>query len=258
MAAEKTILTVDLYDNVLTEKQGDYIGKVRITGTVRNSDVASRIVAKRTEYRQETIENILRLADEEKRLAITEGKSVVDGVGQYLLNISGVFAGKKDEYKSDSNKIGITFTPSLNLTKSLDSIYVNADIATVGPMIESITDSTTGKRDSQLTPGAPAIITGNNILLKGDAETIGVFFTPEAGGSAVKAPLIVTNTKSQIILSLPQLADGQYYLSVTTQATSNYQMVKEPRSYTFPILLTVGEGSDVVVGEDSDGHPTVE
>lgn len=38
--AEKTILTVDLYDNVLTEKAGDYSGKVSITGTVRNADIA--------------------------------------------------------------------------------------------------------------------------------------------------------------------------------------------------------------------------
>lgn len=35
MAEEKTILTVDLYDNVLTEKAGDYTGKIRITGTTR-------------------------------------------------------------------------------------------------------------------------------------------------------------------------------------------------------------------------------
>ena len=33
MAEEKTILTVDLYDNVLTEKTGDFTGKIRITGT---------------------------------------------------------------------------------------------------------------------------------------------------------------------------------------------------------------------------------
>ena len=51
MATEKTILTVDLYDNVLTEKPGDYAGKVRITGTLHNKEIAARIVAKRTEYR---------------------------------------------------------------------------------------------------------------------------------------------------------------------------------------------------------------
>ena len=32
---EQIILSVDLYDNALTEKQGDYTGKPRITGTKR-------------------------------------------------------------------------------------------------------------------------------------------------------------------------------------------------------------------------------
>lgn len=119
MATEKTILTVDLYDNVLTEKPGDYAGKVRITGTIHNKEIAARIVAKRTEYRQETIENILGMADEEKRGAIVEGKSVVDGVWQYLLNIGGSFDGKKSDYKSQDNKLGVTFTPRCSLVESL-------------------------------------------------------------------------------------------------------------------------------------------
>lgn len=243
MATEKTILTVDLYDNVLTEKKGDYSGKIRITGTVHNKEIAQRIVNKRTEYRPETIETILTMADEEKRIALSEGKSVVDGVGQLLPNIGGPFDGKKTDYKSPDNKIGIAFTPGASLWKILDNIYINADIATVGPMIESITDSTTDKKNSQLTPGAPAIIVGSNVLLKGDTPSVGVYFTPEAGGEPIKVALIVTNTKSQIIISIPQLADGQYYLSITTQAGSNYQLLKEPRAYQFPILLTVGNGS---------------
>lgn len=84
--AEKTILSVDLYDNILTTDPSDYTGKVKITGTLRNADIAARIVAERTEYRKETIENILNLADQKKIEAIAEGKSLVDGVGQYLLN----------------------------------------------------------------------------------------------------------------------------------------------------------------------------
>lgn len=238
--AEKTILTVDLYDNVLTEKPGDYSGKIRITGTLHNGDIARRFVEGRTEYRAETIENILNITDDLKIAAIAEGKSLVDKVGQYLLNIGGPFDGKKSDYRSADNPIGVTFTPSSELFKALENIYVNADIATVGPMIEEIVDSTTKSRNGQLTAGGPAIIKGSNILLKGDDPSVGVYFTPEAGGEAVKAELIVTNTNSQIIISLPQLSDGQYYLSVTTQAGSNYKIVKTPRTYQFPVLLTVG------------------
>ena len=92
---EKIILTADLYDNAVTEKKGDYTAKAAITGTLRNEQIADRIVTKRTEYRKETIVNILDLADQEKVEAIAENKSVIDGVGQFLLSILGAFDGEK-------------------------------------------------------------------------------------------------------------------------------------------------------------------
>ena len=47
-----------------------------ITGSLHNKEIAARISKERTEYRQETIENILDLADQKKVEAIAEGKSV--------------------------------------------------------------------------------------------------------------------------------------------------------------------------------------
>ena len=91
MAEEKTILTVDLYDNVLTEKAGDYTGKIRITGTTRTSDISNRIVKKRTEYRPETITNILDLSYDEMIEALAQGRCVVNKFGQWLLTINGSF-----------------------------------------------------------------------------------------------------------------------------------------------------------------------
>ncbi|TWV60393.1 DNA-binding domain-containing protein [Parabacteroides distasonis] len=242
MADEKTILTVDLYDNVLTEKPGDYTGKIRITGTVRTKDVANRVVNKRTEYRPETIVNILDLSYQEIIEALVQGKCVVNALGQFILNISGSFDGKKQDYKSELNRISVTFTPSAALLKALENIYVNADVATVGPMIESITDSTTGDTNFRLTPNAPAIIAGSNLLIKGDYPSNGVYFTKdEEGATPQKVSLIVRNTKGEIIIQIPALTDGQYWLSVTTQVGSNYSLVKEPRTYRLPILLAVGE-----------------
>ena len=225
MAEEKTILTVDLYDNVLTEKTGDFTGKIRITGTTRTSDISNRIVKKRTEYRPETITNILDLS------------------------INGSFDGKKSDFRSTENKITVMFTPSATLLKALENIYVNADVATVGPMIESLTDSTTNEKNLHITPNAPAIIFGSTLLIKGDDPSVGIYFTKdEEGATPVKVSLIVRNTKSEIIIQIPQLAEGQYWLSVTTQAGANYGLVKDPRTYKFPILLTVGIGG----GGDSE------
>lgn len=239
---EKSILTVDLYENLLTERQGDYSGKVRITGTLHNKDVAKRFADARTEYRPETIENILNIADQIKVQIISEGKSLVDGVGQYMLNVCGSFEGEDPKYDPSKHSLGMTYVPGKLLQKAIKQIKIDPRIAKTGPVINNITDSTTGSVNETITSGGPAVIGGSVLLLKGMDESIGVFFTPDNGGEKKKVQTIVANTQSQIIISIPQLSAGQYLLSVTTQASSNYKLVKEPRTYTFPILLTVSDG----------------
>ena len=58
-------------------------------------------------------------------------------------------------------------------------------------------------------------------------------------GEPVKVEYISRMTTSELIVEVPDLEEGQYQLSVTTQVSSNYQLVKDPRSYIFPIVLTV-------------------
>lgn len=98
--AEKIILTADLYDNAVTERKGDYTAKPRITGTVRNKQIAERILARGSELRLDTIEYILGMGDQEKVTAIAEVKDVVDGVGQYNGNHHRPFRRRKSRFRS--------------------------------------------------------------------------------------------------------------------------------------------------------------
>lgn len=253
--AEKTILSVDLYDNVLTEKANDYSGKVSITGTIHNSDVADRIVKARTEYRPETILNILGMADDIKVEAIAQGKSVVDGVGQWLLNFSGPLDGETPAFDPEKHKFGVTYTPGKSLLVALKQLVPSFRIAKTGPVINGITDSTTKSVSQTLTPNAPAIINGSGLLLKGNDPSVGLYFTPDGDGKTpVKVDLIVSNTTSQIIIQIPALADGEYLLSITTQAGAGYSLVKDPRTYQYPILLSVGSQP----GGGDDDRPVIE
>lgn len=108
---EKITLNVDLYDNIMTEQKGDYTGRARITGSLHNKEIAARIIKERTEYRQETIENILDLADQKKVEAIAEGKSVVDGVGQYIVTVRGSFLGENAQFDATKHSLGVSYTP---------------------------------------------------------------------------------------------------------------------------------------------------
>ncbi|WFE86976.1 DUF4469 domain-containing protein [Parabacteroides chongii] len=52
---------------------------------------------------------------------------------------------------------------------------------------------------------------------------------------------------------LPALTDGEYKLSLTTQYSAGNNLVKEARTYTFPVQLYVGD----VLGGDDDDRPVI-
>ena len=248
--AGKVILNADLYDNVLTEKPGDYTAKPRITGTYRNGDVAADIVAERTEYRPATIVNILDLADQKRVQAVANGKSLVTGMGQFLLSLAGSFEGEHPKFDPEKHSAGVTYTPSKPLLDALKNIDFNLNKATTGPVINQVTDVRSQSVNQQLTPGKNAIINGANLLIKGDNLGNGIFFTKdETGAVPQKVEFFSRSTTSEQIVEIPEgLTDGQYKVSITTQAGAAYTLVKEPRTYVFPILLTVGDGG----GGDSE------
>ena len=167
--AEQIILNTDLYDNLLTERKGDYTAKPRITGTLYNTDIAARIVAARTEYQHGTILNILDMADSHKVQAIAEGKSVVDGVGQYLVNVQGAFEGEKAQFEPGKHALGITYTMGklLRETLKLVKVVVNG-VAAVGPVINTVTDSTSKAINGQLSSGGALVLGGVNLKIQGD------------------------------------------------------------------------------------------
>ncbi|WP_293667685.1 DNA-binding domain-containing protein [uncultured Parabacteroides sp.] len=249
MAEEQKILYVDLYDNALTEKKGDYVGKVAITGSIRNPEIANRIVTKRSEYRLETIVNILDLADQEKVIALAEGKSVVDGVGQLLPNTIGSFDGEKAPFDKTKHKLSVAFTMGKALRDALSKITVATRTASTGITVNTVLDSMTGEVNGLITPLSNVVISGVNVRVAGDDPSNGVFFT-KTGGTAQPVRLITHNNPSQLTVLLPELEDGEYTLSITTQYGSSNKLVKEPRTCTFPVLLYVGKKPEGGGGEE--------
>ena len=121
---EQIALNIDLYDNIMTEKEGDYTGRPRITGTLYNKQIAARIVKAGTEYKQESIEYILDRADKAKVEAIAEGKSVIDGVGQYLVTARGSFIGENAQFDPVKHSLGVSYTPGQLLRSQLKKTKV--------------------------------------------------------------------------------------------------------------------------------------
>ena len=105
---EKITLNVDLYDNIMTEQKAttpDAHASQAVCTTKKSQHASSRSVPSTG---RETIENILDLADQKKVEAIAEGKSVVDGVGQYIVTVRGSFLGENAEFDATKHSLGVS------------------------------------------------------------------------------------------------------------------------------------------------------
>ena len=172
--------------------------------------------------------------------AIAEGKSVVDGVGQYIVTVRGSFLGENAQFDATKHSLGVSYTPGQLLRDQLKAVKVICNgLAQTGPVINSITDSVTKSISQVITSGGPAVISGSNIKILGDDPSVGIYLTKdEEGAVPLKVSVIVHNAPSQLTIMLPAIEAGKLYaLSITTQYSGSNKALKTPRSYRFPILL---------------------
>ncbi|MGM9760811.1 MAG: DNA-binding domain-containing protein [Parabacteroides sp.] len=235
----KNAITVDLYDNVLTEKKGDYTGKVSTTGSADNQMVADEICKERTEYRPETIMNILDLADKKRIDLLASGKTVNTGLGVFSVSVSGSFDGESAQFDPAKHKLSVGFSASGTMRKALSEVDVKTRAAAGGITINSVYDPLLDETNGRITSGSNLVINGVNIKIAGENPANGVFFSKVGSSEQKKVRLLVHNNPSQLTVLLPTLEPGDYQLTVTTQAGTGGKMLKEPRSYTFTPLLTV-------------------
>lgn len=249
--AEDIILNADLYDNTLTGDPNDYVARPRNTGTVYNADIASRMASKYPGYEAGSLTQTLDLADQEKMLAVAEGKNQVDKTGSRQLTIAGPFKGADAQFDSSLNSMGVMYTMSdqfRELLKTRVKVRVHG-IAQTGPIVNYVIDAVSGNTSKEkvidsltITSGGALTIAGSNLKIQGSDDSVGVFFVPSTG-EPKKVSVLISNMPSQLIVQMPALSDGMYTLRITTQFVRNGKMTKAPRSYDYPVPLKVGQGS---------------
>jgi hypothetical protein len=239
------ILNVRLYDNPLTPEKNDYTARVQLNGTLYNADVARKITAQRSELRLETILSVLQMADEIKRTSIASGFSVIDGVSQMRPSVPGRFEGAVAQFNPAVHSKSVIMTPSPEMNKAMASAkVVSLGAATTGPVINRVEDLFTGTENRVITPGRNLRIHGQRLRIAGDdAAVIGVWFVA-SGDAPARTRLddrdLIDNDPSKLTLVAPTLTPGGYFVEIVTQSSTNTkQLLKEPRSYRFELMLTV-------------------
>ena len=233
----------DLRENTLTKDvQEDYVAIPRKLLSLTPKDLALRIAEERTEYRADTIENIINIYEDMLMKALCEGNTYVSRVAQYQPSITGIFSGT-GLADPTINSCQVNITPSSDLKKKLqDEVileYSGRKLDLGGANIAEVLDMTTGKTDGTVTPGGMVQLKGNKIkCINADGSGIGKLTLYNDSESGEEVPVLGVNEPSKIIFVFPTgLLAGEYRLEIETYFTSGTTMLKEPRTLVCPLKL---------------------
>ena len=243
MSTEKSNVIVELYDLSITERKDDRFGRVVTNGSMSEDDIINAAVARRTDLSPATMRATLELLKEVAKENIARGVSVQFGLGYYSLSVNGVFIGDNAKWDATKHSLISRVTPSAELRNLVSNATVDVrGMAEIGTVINTVTDVASGEVNTRLTPGGGVNITGSKIKIAGDNPTVGIALINQANKEITSIALntVLTNEPSKLSFIVPAtLATGDYKLSITTQYSSQQNILKEPRTSTFDYILTV-------------------
>ena len=240
---DKNNVIVELYDNPLTERKDDRIGRVVTNKTYDVEDLIAEVAARRSDISPSTMKATIDLLSEVAMEKIANGASVSLGLGYYSLGVNGTFIGDNAKWDNTQHALSVRVTPNATLREAVRACTVDVrGMAVAGVIINTVTDVASGEVNSRLTPGGAVNLTGTKIKIDGDNPTVGITLTNEATNEVTTIPknLLATNDPSKITFVVPvTLVKGDYKLAITTQFSTSGSSLKEPRISLFDYILNV-------------------
>ena len=236
-----------LTPNLLTKDiDNDYIAEVSTSKqTLRNEDIAQRIVDEGSEIKYDTLLSIINQHDRIIREAVCDGYSVLTGVGQYSPRVTGSWIGKSANFDPSVNKLTLDMVLSKEMRDALATVGV--EVLGVkeggGASIGLVTDTYTGEANGYISAGEDILIEGTKIKIVGDPDLCGVYFIPRDAPEETIYKVerrLTQNDPSRIIARVPAtLEPGVYTLRIVTQFSNSAVLLKEPRTLEYEQPLVV-------------------
>lgn len=260
----KTVWLFDLRENTITKDvTNDYTANVRKLKSKTVTDIAAEIVKERTEYRPETIENIVRLYQDKLMDNLCEGNIVTDSLGSYTPAITGNFIGTSGAFDREKHActVNVVLSKEFRARVSAISPQFSGTVQSLGgARIDLVEDVESGSTTGVLTPGGSLKVQGKKIrCLNADgSSTERVLFINHETETEYLVGKLTVNNPGNLIFNVPSdLPDGEYTLRVETYFSSSKSMLKSLRVIDYPESLFVGTvpsggGGDEEGGESPD------
>jgi hypothetical protein len=159
------------------------------------------------------------------------------------LHVKGVFNSPVDPFDARKHKILFEFHQGSLLRKELDSANIEiAGVAETNPIIDTVTDLTTGDQNIDLTIGGIFEIKGFNLKYIPDDEENGIFFTTTGGGliKRYRMTIVPTNTPHHLLAQIPaNMTAGDYRLEVCTSYSPTGKPLKSLKVGEYPGTLSL-------------------
>jgi hypothetical protein len=235
------MLEYSLHENLLTEERTDDYSAQTHSKTSYNKDALIELMLQRGTLTTKTdVLAVLNNLEETVAYVIRQGGTVnlpLFGTG---FSISGVFEGATDVFDPLRHHLHVNIRKGTLLRAAEEDVkLMKVNVASPQPQILEVKDSVSGSVDDRLTPGGVLEITGVNIRISGKNPACGLFFVSDDMPETLKVETLVTNNPSSLVAIIPFLAPGgRYRVKVVTQYQHSRRDLNEPRTTTFPKLLT--------------------
>jgi len=235
-----------LYDNVLTPDPNDFFLRVKPEASLGVNDI-SLSATKRGGVNISPDEMTHAVNSWLKELAYRACDGFAINTGWFTVQptVKGVFNSPNEKFNPAKHTVAFDFKQGSLMRKEIAGVQIDIlGVATTGLSIAQVTDVRTGSVNDLLTPGRNLRITGSRLRIAGENTANGVYFICFETGERTKVDIadIATNNPSELMIIIPNLAEGTYRLEITTQfgsGTGNNQLLKEPRTAAFDRILTV-------------------
>lgn len=149
-------------------------------------------------------------------------------------SIGGVFSSDEDNFDRKRHQVRIRLKPGKRLTGITASVKPRK-VAPVkrGPRPGSITDLSTGQKNSVLTPGRTARLTGEHLKINADHPGEGLFFINlDQPDEPELTTELIRNTPKELLFEVPELISGcRYRLEVRNTPRFAGEMVTGSPEY---------------------------
>lgn len=234
MSEEKPV-QVSLVDDLLTDKVGEFFGRVHHTGDMSMEEVCASAVKRGANISVETMIYAVTMFFKECTIQVKDGRTVHTPLFSIALYIRGVFTSLADRFDRARHTLVAELQMGADLRKALSDALV--EITGKAPdaafYIAWVDDTRTKLRNQGLSQGWPARIGGMRLKVDGDKPAIGVDLVNEDTGAAIKLPMsaLIVNKPRELLVMIPaDLPPGRYRIVVTTQYTGSGKFLNVPRS----------------------------